>query len=330
MRVALIAGMLDRIRGCLLGTALGDAAGLPYEGLPPARVAHALGDASPRPRRLVSDDTEQTALIASALACARDPDRFGAEVIRRLRRWFLALPPAIGWGTLRACVKLCLGARRGVASAGNAPAMRAAVIGVVATDDAHLDALCAAATTPTHTDPRAVDAARIVARAARGQVSLDALAAACRTDALAAAIARIAPLTGAPPAVVVRALGWPRGPGAYCIETVPAALWASAGAATPAAAIEAAIRLGGDTDTIAAIAGAITGARMPHLLDTDALDRLGRTRAWLERLAVAVADSTPPPRRRHPLAAVPANLAVGVVFVGYALRLLTSSAIRPH
>ncbi|HEX3762304.1 MAG TPA: ADP-ribosylglycohydrolase family protein [Kofleriaceae bacterium] len=318
--------MLDRIRGCLLGTALGDAAGLPYEGLSPARVARALGDAPPRPRALVSDDTEQTALVASGLACTRDPDRFGDEMVRRLRRWFLALPPAIGWGTLRACVKLCLGGRRGVASAGNAPAMRAAVIGVVATDDAHLDALCAAATTPTHTDARAVDAARVVARAARGPVALDALAAGCRTGALAAAITRIAPHVGEPPAAVVRALGWTRGPGAYCVETVPAALWACASAATPAGAIEAAIRLGGDTDTIAAIAGAIAGARTPHLLDAQAVDRLGRTRAWLERLAVAVAERTPPPRRRHPLAVVPANVAVGVLFIGYAVRHLALSA----
>jgi ADP-ribosylglycohydrolase len=176
-----------------------------------------------------------------------------------------------------------------------------------------------------HTDARAVDAARVVARAARGPVALDAIAATCRTDALAAAIARIAPLASAPPATVVRALGWTRGPGAYCVETVPAALWACAGAATPAGAIEAAIRLGGDTDTVAAIAGAIAGARAPHLLDARALDRLGRTRAWLEQLAVAVAEGAPPPRRRHPLVAVPANLAVGVVFVGYALRRVTAS-----
>jgi ADP-ribosyl-[dinitrogen reductase] hydrolase len=314
----------DRIRGCLLGTALGDAAGLPHEGLSAARVArrlHARPLELPR-RARVSDDTEQTALIASALAISREPASFGRDVIRRLRRWFLAMPPAIGFGTLRACVKLCLGGRTGVRSAGNGPAMRAALIGVVADDDAHLDALVAAATRPTHTDPRAEDAARVVALAARSTTSLGALASACRTAELARAIARADQLVGAPPGDVITALGSRGGIGAYCIETVPAALWAVASTSTPRAAIEAAIRLGGDTDTTAAIAGAIAGARRPHDLPGPWLDRLGTWREHLEQLADATAEGRTPPRRHHPLVVVPRNLAVGFVFLGHALRRL--------
>ncbi|MCE9579214.1 MAG: ADP-ribosylglycohydrolase family protein, partial [Deltaproteobacteria bacterium] len=279
---------------------------------------------APRWRGLVSDDTDQTIVIARALAASRDPGAFGDAVIRGLRRWFLALPPAIGWGTLRACVKLCFGARQGVASAGNAPAMRAAILGVVARDRAHLDRLAAAATLPTHTDPRALDAARIVALAAHAPMSLVQLASACRTDELGAAIAAMAPLVGAPPHVVART--WSRGPGAFCIETVPAALWA-AQRATPAAAIHAAIRLGGDTDTVAAIAGAIAGAHAPDALPVDGVARLGATGRYLARLAAALADGFPAPRRHHPLVAVPRNLAVGIVFVGHAAR--RALGIRP-
>jgi ADP-ribosylglycohydrolase len=305
----------DRVRGVLLGTALGDAAGVAFEGLPPEQVARQLARGAPR-RRWVSDDTEQSAIVASALAESLDPDRFAAAMRRRMRRWFLALPPAIGWGTLRACTKLCLGARTGVRSAGNAPAMRAAVIGVVARDDAHLDALVAGATRITHTDVRAEDAARVVALAARSPWTLDELADEARTPELRGALAAVAAMGDAPAVEVARALGWERGVSAYCIETVPAAIWCSRRA--PLDAIDAAVRLGGDTDTTAAIAGAIAGARAPHLVPTDV-----PWRRYLEALARAVADGAPPPRPYHPLLAVPRNLAVGAVFVGMLLRRLT-------
>jgi len=70
-----------RIRGALLGTALGDAAGLPFEGLPPARVARARRRWR-RPAWLVSDDTEQTAIVAAALATTLDTELFASEVVR--------------------------------------------------------------------------------------------------------------------------------------------------------------------------------------------------------------------------------------------------------
>src|SRR5207244_1620526 len=85
---AIMLARRDRILGCLLGTALGDAAGLPFEGLSAARVARRLGDAPldlPR-RALVSDDTEQTALIAAALARSRAPAELGRHVVRGFRR----------------------------------------------------------------------------------------------------------------------------------------------------------------------------------------------------------------------------------------------------
>jgi ADP-ribosylglycohydrolase len=267
---------------------------------------------------LVSDDTEQTAIVAAALATTLDEAQFRVEMVRRMRRWFLLLPPAIGWGTLRACIKLCFGARSGVRSAGNAAAMRAAVIGVVARDEAHLDALVRGATLVTHTDPRALDAARIVALAARTQAALPELATACRTVELRDAVTRVAAVAGEPLDAVARHMAWERGVGAYCVDTVPAALLAARCSEDPAVAIETAIRFGGDTDTTAAIAGAIAGAHAPERLPTSGIP--AGWRVYLDKLAQAIVERRPPPRRLHPLVAVPRNVGVGLAMVGVLLR----------
>lgn len=308
---------IERIRGVLLGTALGDAAGLPFEGLSPQRIARAQSRRRPRPW-LVSDDTEQTAIVAAALATTLDETMFGAEMVRRMRRWFLLLPPAIGWGTLRACIKLCFGARSGVRSAGNAAAMRAAVIGVVARDEAHLDALVRSATLVTHTDPRALDAARAVALAARTRASLSELATACMTAELRSAVARVASVADAPLAEVARHMAWERGVGAYCVDTVPAALLAARSSEDPAVAIDTAIRLGGDTDTTAAIAGAIAGSHAPGRLPGSGIPT--GWRVYLSELACAIVQRRPPPRRIHPLIAVPRNVGVGLAMAAVILR----------
>ena len=114
----------DRLAGTLLGTALG-------------RVG------------FVSDDTEQSALVAQSLARhPSDPDACVRAFRRSLLGWFLRLPWGIGLGTLRACARIAVGLRRsGVATAGNGAAMRAAIVGVFFLDGpfgpTHLRALAA-------------------------------------------------------------------------------------------------------------------------------------------------------------------------------------------
>src|SRR6516165_7795246 len=129
----------DVLAGVILGTAAGDALGLPREGLS-ARRARALWGGPPLRHRFVfgrgmtSDDTEHTCLVGQALLRApNDADLFGRWLARGLRWWFLGLPAGIGRATLRACLKLWLGfppRRSGVWSAGNGPAMRSALLGV--------------------------------------------------------------------------------------------------------------------------------------------------------------------------------------------------------
>jgi ADP-ribosylglycohydrolase len=154
----------DRLAGVLVGTAIGDALGLPMEGMRAASIARAF----PKLDRyfllgrtgFVSDDTEQSALVAQSLAGSpRDREGFVRAFRRSLLAWFLRLPWGIGWGTLRSCLRIAVGLRAsGVASAGNGAAMRAAILGAFlfdapATRSEWSDALAAV----THTDPRAVE-----------------------------------------------------------------------------------------------------------------------------------------------------------------------------
>src|SRR5437764_6764618 len=120
--------------GVIFGTAVGDALGLPREGLSRRRARKLFGDPPLRlhflfGRGMVSDDTEHTCMTGQALL--RAPDDAGAfarSLAWRLRFWLLGLPAGTGRATLRAVLKLWLGfspRHSGVWSAGNGPALRA-------------------------------------------------------------------------------------------------------------------------------------------------------------------------------------------------------------
>lgn len=130
----------------LWGTAVGDAVGLPAEGLSKTRARkwfHGVW----RHRLLfghgmVSDDTDHTVMTAQAILRFPDsPERFARRLSLGLIGWLLSLPPGIGLATLRAILKLLIGVPprlSGVASAGNGPAMRSAPMGAAFDGDATL------------------------------------------------------------------------------------------------------------------------------------------------------------------------------------------------
>jgi ADP-ribosylglycohydrolase len=289
-----------RISGVLLGTALGDALGLPCEGLSAARIArrfgrvdrfHLLGSTG-----FVSDDTEQSALVAQSLA--RNPSDPARAFRRSLLGWFLRLPWGVGLATVRACGRIALGLRRsGVPSAGNGALMRAAVVGAVVEDPARRIAAARAIAEVTHTDPRAVEAAvfssELVASgptAARARVTHPELASAldraADLAARSASTAEASALLGVS-GYSVHSLGW----ATFCFARF---------GERPLEALQECISAGGDTDSIAAVLGAWLGARHGEAgLPADLLGRLHDGPfgpSHLRALARALASGTPPPR----------------------------------
>ncbi len=270
--------VLDRLAGVLLGTAMGDALGLPTEGMSAAAVARDY-PALERYRWLgrtgfVSDDTEQTALVAQSLVRSpRDLEAFVRVFRRSLLGWFLRLPWGIGLATLRACLRIAVGLRRsGVPSAGNGAAMRASIVGAYFFDApdrrrAWSDALARV----THTDPRAVEGARYVAEmtalcVARGPsaVAADLVNEArnvVQEPALRDAIDRATDLAvrGASAPQAAKVLGNT----GFVVHTVGILTYCFVRLGLgdrSGAAIALAVQAGGDTDSHAAIVGAWTGA----------------------------------------------------------------------
>lgn len=315
MTLSLPTRPLSAVRGCLLGTAVGDALGLPYEGLSrrrlarwaPPRLGHAL---LPSGRGMVSDDTEHTVILARALSTTDSPAAFQRALARGLRRWLWCLPAGIGFGTLRALLKLSVGfgpGRSGVRSAGNGPAMRAALLGLCVSEDSLWDYVLASARL-THTDPRAAAGAWAVARAAQLLAGGAApagvagrLARECPEPELRALLLRVAEgvRRGEDGTALAAALGLEAEVTGFVLHTVPVAVFLATTAPDFAAALEAAVRLGGDTDTVGAIVGALAGVRFgPDAIPGDWLDGLWDwpvDRARLEATAEALAAGAPTP-----------------------------------
>lgn len=310
----------DSILGCLLGTAVGDALGLACEGLSKQRQAKMLPHVDRYHfvlnKGMVSDDTEHTCMVAQALiVAAGDRNVFIHSLAWRFRWWLLGLPAGVGFATLRAILKLWIGfpgTRSGVFSAGNGPAMRSALLGVCYGGNAkQLSDFVRVATQITHTDPKAELGALAVALAAHmaathsgEDISFHKY---CRTfeqileethpnlerecitffrliENVCKSVAK-----GESTEQFAGALGLQNGISGYINHTLPVVLHAWACHQQDfRAAVRDVIRCGGDTDTTAAIVGAIVGAGVGKRgIPKEWLDNLWewpRSTDWLEQL----------------------------------------------
>jgi poly(ADP-ribose) glycohydrolase ARH3 len=267
--------MLDRFRGCLLGLAVGDALGDRFEGQSPDWIA----ERYPTPAALIAnppadtlhytDDTQMAIGVAETLI-------ENLEILEeRLCHYFVAnyVPSrGYGWGARRVLEAMEEGEDyRNVAathfpggSLGNGAAMRVAPVGLLFHDDldqvwdqARLSAL------PTHAHPLGIEGAQLLAVAValclrdapfdRAAFFAELLRR-CQSDDYRERLQRAAAAQS--PEEIARL-----GNGIKAPESVPTAiaLLASAPDSYPEV-IGRAILLGGDTDTIAAMSGALAGA----------------------------------------------------------------------
>jgi ADP-ribosylglycohydrolase len=340
--------------GCLLGTAVGDALGLPCEGLTPRRQKKLFPNIRSYHlllgRGMVSDDTDHACLTAQALLSSGDDAKaFEKFLARELKMWLATLPAGVGFATLRAVVRLWLGVHRsrsGVFSAGNGPAMRAPIIGIYCTihRPALLRLFVNASTHITHTDPKAEYGAFAVALAAalalegedvepddylkRLQVQLGPDA---REFTELMAMATVSAKFGQTSEAFCSDMGLESGISGYTYHTVPAVIqtWLRH-QSDLAGAVEEIIRCGGDTDTTAAIVGGIIGARVgtdgipPEWIN--GLFSWPHTASWIEELGRRLflfAHGLPSGRMpRYPAGLVLRNLLLFAVVLVHGFRRL--------
>ena len=293
--------LIDRFHGCLLGLAVGDALGAPFE----CQSSDQISGRYPTPQALIAnppvgtlrytDDTQMAIGVAETLVENLD------ILEERLCHHFASnYVPSRGYGSGTRRVLEAMQERRDHreiaathspgGSLGNGAAMRVAPVGLFFHDDldqvweqARLSAL------PTHTHPLGIEGAQLLAVAVALGLRDDPFDRAaffgellrrCTSDEHRARLDRAASTED------VAGLG----NGIKAPESVPTAiaLFASAPDSYPDV-IGRAILLGGDTDTIAAMAGALAGAHLGiHAVPDGLLRRLedeGKGKTFLTDLA---------------------------------------------
>ena len=329
---------------------MGDAIGLPMEGLRASRIAR-LGWCRELKHRFVfgrgmmSDDTEHTLMVAQSwLQCQGDLERFRRSFAWRLRWWILGLPAGVGMATARAAGKLWFGVspkHSGVWSAGNGGAMRVALLGVVLADEPNKRRQFTEALVEiTHRDPRAAVGARavveMVAYVSQSELSssanfpsdqcLEILRQLAPEDAewqrlvhgiggrlskrntASRAIGQASAANAVSVALFIKPFPWP--------STRGSIIRAILGEHLPMSSL-----LVEDTDTVAAITGALCGATHGAAsIPKEWLDGLTdwpRGRTYIQRLAHAVSEKSSQTVSCSVLGILPRNLFFLILVLGH-------------
>jgi ADP-ribosyl-[dinitrogen reductase] hydrolase len=256
----------DRIVGCLLGGALGDAWGGPFEGAT-SPVHFEIPTQS-----ALSDDTQLTLATCESILerCCVDPENIASHFLRWFREGRIH---GIGSSTLKAMRDLAAGVHwalaggRGEYSAGNGAAMRIAPLAfLLNTSEPGDRSLIRDVCRITHHNDEAYVGALAIVMAIRSVIEgtwprhrnfLDVVVNSIPDSAVRDRVQQLLPLRLS--AIEVASHFGATG---YVVDTVPLALYcAQSIAAQPLQAVRAeTIGAGGDTDTIASIAGQLAGA----------------------------------------------------------------------
>jgi poly(ADP-ribose) glycohydrolase ARH3 len=295
---------VERFLGCLLGQAVGDALGAPYEGLPADHVFWSFGPASDLVQNpdgdllRYTDDTQMMIGVAEVLIA------HGAVVADELDRAFVAnYDPERGYGRGARRILEAMAAGedgRSLAatifpggSLGNGAAMRAAPIGLFFHGDLAL--VCEQArqsALPTHVHPLGIEGAQLFALAVALVVREEhfdrrafyrTLLDHCQAEEFHWALESASKLRRK------HSLGFLGNSLEAHRSVVTAIACFSVGADSYEEVVARAISLGDDTDTLAAMAGALAGAKLgieaiPSRL-REQLEDGPKGRAYIEQLA---------------------------------------------
>nr|NLI51291.1 ADP-ribosylglycohydrolase family protein [Propionibacterium sp.] len=271
----------DRAGGVLLGQAIGDALGVPYEFGPRIAAGEAAmigGGLGPYAPGEWSDDTQMAICIAEATASGGfTGDETLAAIARAFVDWRQHGASDIGAQTasvlgradaagdplaaMRAASEQAAAADR----AGNGALMRTSVVGLVALDDPERTAVAASAIAAlTHAHPLCVESAVLWSEAVRvavleGRLDVRGGVRLLPEGRRGQWLAWIEQAETEPPASFDR-----NGFTVTALQAAWSAIHATRHLDGPdqvAAALQAAIAIGHDTDTVAAIAGGLLGAR---------------------------------------------------------------------
>ena len=264
--------LLSRFEGCLTGLAVGDALGAPVEGTSRAGIETVHGRLKDMvgggwhglPPGHYTDDTAMMLCIARSIV---EKKRFDPEdAARKFLEWFDAGPIGIGRTTWIALSAMKDGAsweeageiahrRLGGLSAGNGSIMRCAPIGLL--DFMHPERLVEDSINSsiiTHWDPQARWAAVAVnlaiAEMLKGRKGnlLPVLLRSIEQVEVRDTVAGVLRLKRVDPE-----------PSAYALDTLQAALWCLLNTSSFEEALVTAVNMGGDTDTVGAVCGAMAG-----------------------------------------------------------------------
>ena len=287
--------LADRVVGSALGLALGDALGAPFEFLRARNVPDPIPALErpwlSEPPGSTTDDTAMARNLMRSLAAQQrfDPD----DLLERHLEWFRSDPPDVGTLTGRVLRRIAAGEDAATAaqeiwnergpevSAGNGSVMYCAPLGLAyANRSDELGHLAPALSALTHVDGRCMTAVLAVtlgvAALVRGESA---------EDAARSALGAVDDLEGGEELeFLVEEVGGSRaidGPDqGFCLFTAGVAFQALVRPGDVETELRRVVSLGGDTDTNAAVAGALLGAR-------DGAN--GLPAPWLQRLRDAEA-----------------------------------------
>ena len=269
--------MVNRFRGCLLGLAVGDALGAPVEGLSREQIRAEHGILTEMTggwngQLKAGQTTDDTALMLCVLHSYLERGGFDPQdMADRFLGWFNTSAFGIGTMTRLACEQLGLGCNFEVAGRraweplpadqrqGNGSLMRAAPTGLLHYhDEVHLIGESRVVSGITHYDETCKMAcvalnlalSHLLLADAHGLVEevLDFVGP--RNNVLGEAL-KVVPHLG--PGNLLTS--------GYVVDTLQSALWAAVFCESFEEGLTILVNLGGDTDTVAAVAGALLGAR---------------------------------------------------------------------